>query len=290
MLPLLSFISSILVAALVGDAAPTPLPRLQPLFSASGTQPLVLPSAFDDRVLLQADVNGHLLWLHLDTGSSSLYLGGEDARTAGLTPDPSTQYTQRVAVSIGAVQGPSVRFRVVPSYGFEADGRRVSGLLGGPFFHANVVTIDFPRQRVVFYPPGTFVPPPGVQPAAIDLPHNAPILDVLVGGVRGRFLLDTGSEISELSPGFAHNVRLGVYRGQITTAGGSEQGRTVLNEAVYSAPDIVLAGVTVRGAQFAVADRPRVPEDGIIGRNILSHFSITLDYANFAAYFVPESR
>jgi hypothetical protein len=32
-----------------------------------------------------------------------------------------------------------------------------------------------------------------------------------------------------------------------------------------------------------------VPEDGIIGRNILLHFSITLDYANFAAYFVPAS-
>jgi predicted aspartyl protease len=286
---LLSLASSIAVAVLIGDAAPTPLPRLQPLFSTLETQPVKLPCAFDERVLLQANVNGHLLWLHLDTGSPSLYLGAQDARTAGLTPDPSTQYSQPVSVSIGAVQGPSVRFRILPTYGFDAYGRRVSGLIGGPFFHANIVTIDFPKQRVLFYPPGTFMPPPGAQPTPIDLPSNVPILDVLVGGVHGRFLLDTGAETSELSPGFARNVRLGVYRGQITAAGGSQGGPKVLSEAVYNAPDVVLGGVTVRGAQFAIADPPRVPEDGIIGRNILSHFSITLDYANFTAYFVPES-
>jgi Aspartyl protease len=173
MLPPLSFALGTLIATIIGDAAPTPLPRQQALFLTSATQPVVLPSAFEERVLLQAKVNGHLLWFHLDTGSGSLYLGAQDARTAGLTPDPKTRYSQPVSVAIGAVQGPAVRFQIIPSYGFEAYGRRVSGLLGGRFFHANVVTIDFPKHRVLFYPPGTFVPPPGVQPTPIDLPQNA---------------------------------------------------------------------------------------------------------------------
>ncbi len=289
MLPLLCFAFGTLIAAIIGDAAPTPLPRLQPLFSTSAKQPVLLPSAFDERVLLQANVNGHPLWFHLDTGSGSLYLGAHDARTAGLSPDPSTQYSQSVPVAIGALQGSAVRFKIIPSYGFEAYGRRVSGILGGPFFHANVVTIDFPKHRVIFYPPGTFVPPPGTQPTPIDLPQNAPILDVLVGGVHSRFLVDTGSSISELSAAFASKVRLGAYRGQITTAGYDPQGNDVRSEAVYSAPDLVLGGVIVRGAQVGVADPPRIAEDGIVGRNILSHFSITLDYANFTAYFVPGS-
>jgi hypothetical protein len=135
-----------------GDAAPTPLPPMIPLFSPSGRTPIVLPAVFDERVLLNTQINGHLLLLHLDTGTSTLVLGGADAKAIGVAADPTTGYTQPLTVNIGPVTA-RARFAILPSYGLEYDGRRISGLIGGPFFHANVVTIDYPNHRVIFYPP-----------------------------------------------------------------------------------------------------------------------------------------
>jgi predicted aspartyl protease len=274
---------SLLIATLTSGAVPTPLPRTVPLFSAATTKPIALPAIFDRRVLLQADVNGHLLWLHLDTGNPSLYLGPQDAKAAGLTVDPTTQYSQPVSVKIGGVTASAARFRIIPTYGFEAGGRRVSGLIGGAFFHANVITIDYPRERVIFYPPGTFTPPLSVEPTSIDFLDNKPVIHVAVGTTPGFFLLDTGSSITELSTHFASKVRLGFYRGTITTASGDER-----DEAVYDAPDVTVAGIRIQRPQVAIGDHSDAGEDGILGRDILSQFSITLDYANFAAYFVPE--
>lgn len=244
---------------------------------------MILPAVFDQRVLLQVGVNGHLLWLHLDTGSPSLYLGPQDAEAVGLTVDPTTQYSQPVSVTIGGVTASAVRFRIIQTYGFEAGGRRVSGLIGGAFFHANVITIDYHREQVIFYPPGTFTPPLGVEPTPIDFLENKPIIHVAVGTTRGLFLLDTGSSITELSTHFARKVRLGFYRGTIATASGGER-----DEAVYDAPDVTVAGVRIRHPEVAIGNHSAAAEDGILGRDILSQFSITFDYANFAAYFVPE--
>jgi predicted aspartyl protease len=270
--------------ALLGDAAPTPLPRTLPLFSTIATAPVVLPAVFDDRVLVKTDIDGHSLWMHLDTGSSSLFLGAQDAKAIGATVDPSNGYTQSLPVSIGSVTA-EARFRVLPHYGFESNGRHVSGLIGGAFFHANIVTIDFPRKLVTFYPPGTFVPPAGVSPLPIDLSANVPLVTASIGGQRGVFLLDTGSNVTELNSVFARKIRLGLYRGTVTIAGNGQQ----TLEPVYESPPILLAGTTVLNTQVEISKWWLDQDDGLIGRNVLSNFSLTLDYAHFQAYIVPKA-
>lgn len=187
------------------------------------------------------------------------------------------------SIKLGTVGAPQARFRVLQHYGFESDGRRVSGLVGGPLFHANIVTIDYPRRSVTFYPPHTFVPPPGVVATPIELSENVPIVTLSVGGVPGRFVRDTGSSITELSAGFARKVRLGFYRGEVTTASpGGER-----SEAVYDGPNVILGQATVHHPELAVAKPSRVAQDGVLGRDVLSGFSVTLDYAHFLAYFAP---
>jgi hypothetical protein len=106
-----------------------PLPRTVALFSASSRQPVDLPAVFDERVLLHVEVNGHLLWFHLDTGTGGLVIAPKDAADAGLAVTPQTLRTQPADVTIGAVTA-HAWFDILPSYGFDVNGRRISGLLG----------------------------------------------------------------------------------------------------------------------------------------------------------------
>jgi predicted aspartyl protease len=279
-----SFVVSamLLLAQVAAHAAPTPLPRAVPLFSTEDKAPVVLPAAFDGRVLLHVNVDGRMLWFHLDTGSGTLYLGGKDAQTLGLAADSVVGYTQRVNVAIGAVNG-SVRFVILPRYGINANGRWISGLIGGPFFHANVVTIDYPHHRVVFYPPGTFIAPAGVKPIPIELRHNTPVIAVSFGEVQGSFYLDTGAAMTELSAPFANRMQLGLSRGSMRLAGGGG----LRDDRLYGVTALNLGDVTVKDTVVAVADPPRVDADGILGRDVLSNFAMTLDYANGLVYLDP---
>lgn len=270
-----------IAAALIAIAAPTPLPRTVPLFSTTQSAPTSLPAAFDQRVLLQTDVNGHWLWLHLDTGSPSLYVGAQDAKTVGLVADSTSGYSQPVPVSIGAVSAPAARFRVLPSYGFDSNGRRVAGLIGGPLFHANVITIDYVNRRVIFYPAGSFTAPTGAHVAQLDLESNRPVVNLSVGTTRGRFLLDTGSPITELSSDFARKVKLGRYRRSVAV---DVEGRYSLDD-IYEVSEINLANFIIQRPQVAVSTSKGGPFDGILGRDILSQFAVTLDYPNYLAYF-----
>jgi hypothetical protein len=283
MMPALYLLAALLLASVGNDAAPTPLPREVPLFSSANAAPVVLPAAFVGRVLLKAEINGHPVWLHLDTGTSSLVLGAQDAARIGAKADPVTHYSQPLPVSIGAVSAAAARFRVLPRYGFETHGYHVSGLIGGTFFHANVVTIDYLHQVLTFYPPGTYVPPPGVVPTPLDLSANTPVVIATIGSRQGRFLLDTGSDQNELEGKFAKTLRLGFFRGNATTSG--VDGDRL--EPIFDSPPITLGNVTIAHCQVAIAAPPRTSQNGILGRNLLSFFSITFDYAHYQAYFVP---
>jgi predicted aspartyl protease len=282
--PAVMFLCTLLAADVGGglapNTAPTPLPRTQPLFTASGGAPVVLPAVFDGRVLLKTDVGGHTLWMHLDTGTSSLILGGDDARSIGAVVDPATHYTQAFETSVGPVTAAQARFRVLPTYGFTDNGRRISGLIGGSFLHANVVTIDYPHRQVLFYPPRTFTPPAGIVPTPIEMYSNTPTVAATVGTESGRFLLDTGSGVTALSRDFAKKVRLGIFHGNVTIASGGG----LHTDASYDVSNITFSHFTMQQPRILIADESLDGLDGIIGRDILSNFSITLDYANQVIY------
>jgi Aspartyl protease len=284
------FAVCILVAQIHADnlaalpAEPTPVTPSVPLFSAHGTGPVALPAAFVGRVLLHANVNGALMWLHLDTGNATLLLGTDDARKANLVADPVTHNSQRVRVAIGDIIAPAVFFSV-SRYGFEDSGHWVAGNIGTPFFRANIVTIDYPRRQVIFYPDHTYAPPANATPTPIFMHNNIPTIDVSFGSVRGRFDLDTGAEVTELSPSFARHIRLGLNVGEIGSYGCGHQE----DNPEYITPDFIVGGITVKQLRAVVANPCGVSDDGVLGRDVLSHLALTLDYVNHIAYFSNPS-
>jgi hypothetical protein len=264
--------------------APAPSPASGPLFSTMTSEPVLLPAAFVGRVLLRANVNGDPVWLHLDTGNYTLLVGTDDARKASLVPDPVTHNSQRVRVSMGDVVAPAVFFKV-SHYGFEDNGYWVAGNIGTPFLRGNVVTIDYPKQRAIFYPRGGFKPPSNVKPTPIFMLNNIPTIEVSFGAVKGRFDLDTGAAITEISPDFARRIRLGPNIGELASFGCGNQE----TDAVHIVPDFTVADVTVKRFSAVVANPCGSSQDGILGRDLLSHFSVTLDYVNHLLYLASPS-
>ena len=266
------------------QSAPTPSPVLDPLFTTGSGTPIELPAAFVGRVLLHADVNGHLMWLHLDTGNYGMLLGTDDSRKAGLEIDPVTHDSRPVHVAIGKLEAPAASFKI-GRYGFEDHGHWVAGNIGTPLLRANVVTIDYPRQRLIFYPPGTFTPPANVQPTPFFMRYNTPEIELSFGSVVGRFDLDTGDQITEISPTFARKIRLGMETGQMISSGCGHQE----NDPVRLIPDFTVGGVAVKEFSAVVGNPCGISGDGLLGRDVLSHFALTLDYVNHVAYFANPS-
>jgi hypothetical protein len=62
------------------------------------------------------------------------------------------------------------------------------------------------------------------------------------------------------------------------------------DEPIYPVPDMVVAGVRVRTERLAAGDFGQLPGSGILGRDILSHFTLTLDWHDGLAYFAPARR
>jgi Aspartyl protease len=281
-----------LLATLGADPTPAPAPTPQPYpadpaFTTAATAPMTLTTFFDGRAFVQGDVGGRSLWFHLDTGTQTYLLQSAEARTLGLTVDTPTGRTLPVDFIVGGAEAREAKF-MVSDYGYDVDGHHIAGILGAPLFYAFVVTIDYKAQRVVVYPPGTFdTRTTGVAAVPLLIHDRSAYISACFGDACGWFLVDTGAEQTLLATPFSDRIRLGPPKGTITTV---EWGRVEQTDPVYDVPVMTFAGVPIRFDALAAEDLKnsyRTFGDGIIGRDVLSHFVVTLDWRDGTAYFAP---
>ncbi len=262
-----------------------------PLFTSTATTPQSLPAMFPGRVLVGADINGHRLWFHLDTGADGLFIDREAAQDAGLAVAPDGSVT--TDVTIGNLHATGARFNTISAYGF-LNGVHVVGLIGTPFFESGIITIDFGKKQVLFCPPGTFDPASaGVAPIPIDFDGHVTRVHAWFGTTRATMLLDTGAQISMLFEPLAERLILGASLTQpspITVGYGAKP----TTEEQYHVKPLTFGGLRVSDPVLDVVDQapPTLPTeryDGILGRDVLGLFRITLDYNHEVAYFNPET-
>lgn len=220
-------------------------------------------------------VNGHPLWFHLDSGTGTLVMGASDAQVVGLPVATVPGDSERVPFTIGAMEA-NAFFYVAP-YGFDVDGRHVAGIVGTPFIRSNVITVDYQHERVIVYPPGTFTAR-GLagSPLPIVMHGNVPFVHIQLGSQDGLFLIDTGSAVTQVSQSFAQSVHVGAALGHTTLCG---FGRVCHPFTTYRVPDLVLGNT--RFTDLALPVGVSLPfGHGILGRDLLSHFAVTFDYAD----------
>ena len=130
-------------------------------------------------------------------------------------------------------------------------------------------------------------PPPPLPAAGAVIPYTGGplVVDASLNGVPLRLVLDTGADRTLISPA-------AMARAGFDVAGGTPVHiRGVTGDAVaalVSVPRLDLAGTRVGPVAVVVHALPGQSADGLLGRDVLDAFTVTVDPASQRAILVPR--
>jgi hypothetical protein len=131
--------------------------------------------------------------------------------------------------------------------------------------------------------------PPPPPPVHLTVAHGSPYIDLTLSGVTGRFLLDTGANVSGVDRSWLASSGVLVRPGPSTSVGGTtgvsvavptvgldrvDLGRGYFANPVFLSQDF--SGFSWPGSE---------PQAGLIGTDFLSSYAVTLDLAHATASF-----
>ncbi|HVS46408.1 MAG TPA: pepsin/retropepsin-like aspartic protease family protein [Verrucomicrobiae bacterium] len=293
--------SKVVSFAPVKTAVDFHIPASRSILTFPSAQPFRLPVRFiDGTIIVRATVNGRGLDFQLDTGSSGMTINPDVAHDLGLTAYDRRSGTiggsfdeSRTIVpdiSIGDLHVRNAVFDELPITNNFPDVK-VVGLLGFDFISNAVLAIDFKKQTLTFYPPGSALPSSGApvtrMPIALD--DGVPRVAASFNGIAGNFLIDTGSVPTIL---FQHYVQTVPDRWTVNASDYSIQ---------YVGGDVVAQELQLKDFSFGPLEFAHIyvlePEsskgeltdyDGIIGQTVLGYYVMYLDYANRQVYLQPN--
>jgi hypothetical protein len=129
------------------------------------------------------------------------------------------------------------------------------------------------------------VAPPAAAGVVIPYTGGPLVVDAFLNGVPLRLVLDTGADRTLISPA-------AMARAGINVAGGTPVSiRGVTGDAVgalVSVPRLDLAGTRVGPVAVVVHALPGQGVDGLLGRDVLDAFTVTVDAAAQRATLIPR--
>ena len=141
-------------------------------------------------------------------------------------------------------------------------------------YRARAVDIGSPTARQAPAPPAV---PPAPEPSVLPFTDGGPIkAAVVLNGVPLSLMLDTGADRTVISPAAIARAGLDIESGkavQIVGVAGSAAAREVV------VPLIDVAGARVGPLSVIVHDISVADVDGLLGRDILDRFTLTVDSA-----------
>jgi hypothetical protein len=285
------------VLPLVGCASPATL-----RFDRDELEPgqVAVPGRLVSNLLLvEGTVGGagpyHFL---VDTGSSVTLVSDRIAAAIpGFRPSAGLAPVQVVSAAggatlLGSTTLPSLELRTATFANVRAAvydfvdfsnhlGITVDGIIGFPVFRDLLLTLDYPRSRVVLSPrfPARTVPGVAVPFALED--GTRPIVNVELGDATFMALIDSGSNLpftlnaTGLNPSFKYGPRTGPLVATLSGDAPRQIGRL--------ADTLVLGTFAVREPRVMLTDQ--LPT---IGAEILRHFTLTFDQRRGLVILAPE--
>ncbi len=167
-------------------------------------------------LVVRVAVDGHPFDFLLDSGAAGIVIDPIVADTLGLerfgervgaTLGPFPESTSIIPnLAVGLLRMHGVVARVVP-IPFRADERtRIAGLLGFDFFADIVVHVDLDHGLVEALHPAAFHAPPDLTAVPLALDDKQPAVNIKVGPVAARVILDTGANRSVLAASFVDRL------------------------------------------------------------------------------------
>jgi Aspartyl protease/Domain of unknown function (DUF4124) len=148
-----------------------------------------------------------------------------------------------------------------------------------PAFRGAVREIDTPNPGPVMVPAPT--------PAGVVVPYSGGplIVDASLNGVALRLLLDTGADRTLISPEALSRAGFDASRGTpVQIRGVTGEARAVL----VSVPRLDVAGTQVGPVAVIAHALSTGGVDGLLGRDVLDAFTVTVDSASRRATLVPR--
>jgi len=125
-----------------------------------------------------------------------------------------------------------------------------------------------------------------VDPGVMRFTSGAPVVaPVLVNGVALRLMVDTGADRTVISPAAAARTGLAVDAGRSVRILGVA-GSAMANEMVVTHMEV--AGARVGPLRVIVLDTPADSLDGLLGRDVLDFFTLTVDSSAGRATLTPR--
>ena len=159
-------------------------------------------------------------------------------------------------------------------------GIKIDGILGFPLFRETILTLDYPRSRVLLAPAFNAPLQPGT-PIAFNNTNKKPLISIRLGDASFAALVDSGSDATlrlnpiGLNPIFAVPPRPG---GVVATLTGDEKQRIG-----RLGDSLIIGDYTLRTPLVAVTD-----DLSAIGGGILQHFTVTFDQERSRITFYRE--
>lgn len=135
--------------------------------------------------------------------------------------------------------------------------------------------------------PGPVLAPPPAAPAGVVVPYTGGpvVIDASLNGAPLRLVLDTGADRTLISPGAMARAGIDVTRGRVVHI----QGVTGAAAAILvTVSRLDLAGTRVGPVAVVVHTLPGHSVDGLLGRDVLDAFTLTVDAASQRAILIPR--
>lgn len=248
--------------------------------------------------------DGRLRRFLIDTGSSTTLVAPDFAAAVAVKERGSSRRTTRVRGAHGAVaELEAVTLRKlwlgdvlverVPAlvYGFDELshhlGLTIDGVIGFPVFRDLLLTLDYPRRRLVLAPLPAQPTPVRASGRAATLAYTAesgtPIIPVQLGTESFHVLIDSGSygcldlDPDGLSPRFLHGPR----PGKLVTGLASERPQLIGRLA----SDLFIGTHTIARPVVNLTDHLSA-----LGGELLQHFSLTFDQRRRHVTFTRDAE
>jgi predicted aspartyl protease len=177
-------------------------------------------------------------------------------------------------------------------------GADVAGILGYDFLGNFVVKVDYENSRVTFYDPTSFAAPEGVAFIPADTSSGHPIIEMAVGGHRGRFVVDLGNPGPVILDGgyVAEHDLIGHAEAKLPArmkgAGGPKttEAFVVRMEEVAIGPYELAGPIVVLPAEAETIPRCGEGVIGNVGWQVLSRFTFYVDYPGDRFGLAPSAR
>lgn len=270
-------------------------PQTRPLFSFSGTAPVLVPAQFTSSgIIVRVTIAGRGLDFKLDSGASDIVLDAGVARQLGLaisdvhkgsfSGDFSAGRARAPDFSVGSLHAQNVAITAVP-FSEMIGTTKVVGLLGGDFFASERVSVTFQNDTLAVSPASNDAPAGTWSKQSIQVDDFVPRMHAQFNAVDGAFIVDLGADFTLLYPHFFRQFKptsQADVMGKLQGIAGEGVDYRRYTFSRLDLGDLAFADVdadVTTGTKFEDLDF-----DGLLGRNILENFNLVFDYPDGKLY------